>query len=106
MKTKFTLIKFLFFIPFLFTQTNLFSQQSIISGKLTDINNDPLTGAITELRNANDSLLTKVNVADENGQFTFENIKAGNYFLKISLLGFNIFEYKLAIFICNIYFGK
>ena len=92
MNSKFTLFKFLFLIPLLFVQTNLFSQQGIISGKLTDINNEPLTGAITELRNASDSLLDKVNVADEKGQFTFENIKAGNYFLKISLLGFNTYK--------------
>ena len=53
-----------------------------------DDQNLPLTGVITELLNANDSSLTKVNVTDTKGNFSFENIKTGKYFLKTSLIGF------------------
>ena len=59
-----------------------------ISGKITDINNDPLTGAIAELRDAKDSSLAKAGVADVTGKFSFQSVKTGNYFLKASLLGF------------------
>ena len=85
-------IKFLLFIYFLFVHANSFGQQSSISGKIIDKSNEPLTAAIAELRNTSDSSLVKVNVTDGKGQFTFTNIKAGNYFLKISLLGFEAFK--------------
>src|SRR5437868_3997368 len=81
-KKYFLLILFLIFGGF------SFAQQAAISGKITDENNEPLTGTVAELRNAGDSSLAKVNVADAQGMFSFQNVKAGNYFLKTSLLGF------------------
>src|SRR5437773_430899 len=72
-----------------------FCQQAAILGKITDENNESLTGAITELRSAGDSSLVKVNVADSKGQFTFVNVKAGRYFLKASLLGFAAYNGKV-----------
>src|SRR5688572_9447147 len=60
-----------------------------VSGKITDGNNEALTGAVVELRNAADSSLAKANVADAQGKFIMENVKAGSYFLKVSLLGYN-----------------
>src|SRR6266496_677117 len=60
-----------------------------VSGKITDEKNEPLTGAVAELRHAKDSSLAKASVADAEGKFVMENIKAGNYFLKVSLVGFN-----------------
>jgi iron complex outermembrane recepter protein len=59
-----------------------------VSGKITDDKNEPLPGVVAELRNAKDSSLAKVNVTDAKGEYTFINIKAGNYFLKTSLVGF------------------
>src|SRR4051812_44483891 len=67
------------------------SNSAKVSGKITDENNEPLTGAIAELRNAKDSSLAKASVTDASGKYLFENVKAGNYFLKASLLGFNRF---------------
>jgi iron complex outermembrane recepter protein len=72
----------------LFFHASTFAQPGTISGKITDESNDPLTGAIAELRNASDSSLAKVNVADAKGIYSFVNVKAGSYFLKTSLLGF------------------
>lgn len=92
MNYKFYHLKYFLLIPFLLVCMYSFSQQAMLSGKITDEHNEPLTGAIAELRNAKDSSLTKVNVADGRGQFTFVDIKAGNYFLKISLLGFVTFK--------------
>lgn len=63
-----------------------------ISGKISDGNNEPLTGAVAELRNAKDSSLSKASVADATGKYTLENVKAGTYFLKAGLLGFNSFR--------------
>jgi iron complex outermembrane receptor protein len=73
----------LFFLNFSYAQTGS------ISGKITDDNNEPLTGAVAELRNAADSSLAKANAADAKGNFSFVNVKAGNYYLKTSFIGFN-----------------
>ena len=78
------------FLLFLITGTSSFGQ--VISLKITDDKGEPLTGVIGELRNSSDSTLAKVNVADINGSVAFENVKAGNYFLKASLLGFNTYR--------------
>jgi len=60
-----------------------------IQAKITDNNNEPLTGAIAELRQIKDSTLSKVAVADVSGKVIFEQIKPGSYFLKTTFLGFN-----------------
>jgi iron complex outermembrane receptor protein len=65
------------------------SNSGKVSGKVTDGNNEAVTGAVAELRNAADSSLAKANVADVQGKFTMENVKPGNYFLKVSMLGYN-----------------
>jgi len=63
-----------------------------VSGRIADENNEPLTGAVAELRNSGDSALSKASVADANGVFTFVNVKAGHYFLKTSLIGFSPYK--------------
>ena len=60
-----------------------------IQAKITDSKNEPLTGAIAELRLIKDSTLSKVAVADVSGKVIFDQIKPGIYFLKTSFLGFN-----------------
>jgi hypothetical protein len=65
-----------------------FGQSVAIKGKITGSDNEPMTGAVVELRNAKDSSLAKVNIADDKGMYNFENVKAGNYYLKASLLGY------------------
>src|SRR5678810_153730 len=66
--------------------------QSGIHGRITDANNETLTGAVVELRTVKDSTLAKVNVTDAEGQYQFSNVTAGDYFLKASLLGFTPFK--------------
>ena len=58
--TQQLVIRFLlFFTPFI--PFAAFAQTGSVSGKVTDDKNEPLTGAIAELRNADDSSLAKVN---------------------------------------------
>lgn len=86
-------ILLLFFLLF---AVSSFCQTGTISGKISDEANEPLTGAVAELRQAGDSTLAKVNVSDAKGIFSFSNVKAGNYFLKTTLLGFT--PHKSAVF--------
>ncbi len=77
-------LNFLFFLA----TFSSFAQTANLSGAVTDEKNEPLTGAVAELRNSKDSSTVKVNVADANGAFSFENIKAGSYYIKTSFIGF------------------
>src|SRR6185436_673150 len=92
MAIKFSFLKYIFFISWLLLSESSFGQTASITGKVTGTGGDPLTGAITELRNAKDSSLAKVNVADAKGVFSFENVKAGDYFLKVTLLGYTAYK--------------
>lgn len=82
----------------LFTGFNNTYAQSSISGKIADSKEEPLTGAVAELRNSTDSSLVKVNVADADGKFSFVNIKQGEYFLKATLIGFTSFRSEVFSF--------
>jgi iron complex outermembrane receptor protein len=82
----------------LLTGLSAYSQTAKITAKITGKNNEPLTGAVAELRNSKDSSLAKVSVSDVNGIATMENIKAGNYFLKASFLGYNAYRSDAFLF--------
>jgi iron complex outermembrane receptor protein len=84
--------KYIVFFFCLLFYSQAFSQSAVISGKVTDDKNEPLTGTVIELRNSSDSSLAKVNVADANGLFSFLSIKPGKYFLKTSLVGFAAYK--------------
>jgi iron complex outermembrane recepter protein len=92
LNTRYCLIILLLFIA---NCTLSFGQTPAISGTISDENKNSLTGAVAELRRASDSLLVKVNVTDANGAFSFQNIKADDYFLKITLLGYTPFRSEI-----------
>lgn len=96
MKINFKNLKYFAILIAMTLNVQLFAQSSSISGRIVSKSGEALTGAVAELRNVKDSSLSKVNVADANGNYTFENISAGSYFLKISLLGYN--PYISAVF--------
>ncbi len=74
---------------FCFSGFTAVAQQADITGIITGDGNEPLTGAVAELRNAKDSTLAKVSVADLQGKYHLENVKAGEYFIKASILGYS-----------------
>lgn len=63
----------------------------IIKGALTDEKNQAIPFATLMLKSANDSALYKGELTNENGMFSFENIKEGNYFIEIKTIGFEKF---------------
>ncbi len=73
-------------LPFLFS-CSLHSQNSV-SGKITDAKQAPVPYCVVALLLASDSTLIQGKITDENGLYTFTEIKNGNYFLKISTTGF------------------
>lgn len=59
-----------------------------ISGKILDEKNQPLQIATVLLLNAGDSILVKSCISNDNGNFSFEDVKTGNYFISVSFAGY------------------
>lgn len=64
------------------------NSQNSIKGLVSDSTNAPVPFCAMALMNAKDSSLVKGNVSDSVGQFVFEKVKSGNYFIKFSNVGF------------------
>jgi len=62
--------------------------QSSIRGQVVDINGQPLANANVLLLNVKDSALVKGAVSSQSGQFTFEKINSGTYFIASTYVGF------------------
>jgi len=67
--------------------SNSYSQNKL-RGKVIDDKNKPVSFCALALLNASDSTIAKGSITNEDGIFTFENIKPGNYFFKISNFSF------------------
>lgn len=63
--------------------------QSKIQGRVTDINDSPIAGVTALLQKATDSTLVKGAITDYTGNYSFENIAAGNYFISFSHTAFS-----------------
>lgn len=79
-------------LSLLFLSISAFSQDLQITGKVLDDSNKGLPGAVVELTHSKDSLLAKANITDIHGEFSFQDIKPGSYYIKISMLGFNPYK--------------
>ncbi len=77
-----------FLAELLFIPSMSSGQTGKISGKITGAENEMLTGAVAELRNTKDSVLARAAVADAKGEYTLENVKPGEYFIKTTFLGY------------------
>ena len=65
----------------------LFAQQ--ITGSVKDEQGKGLASATVVLKKSKDSSSVKFAVTNNEGQYTFNNIEAGSYFLNISFVGYN-----------------
>jgi hypothetical protein len=76
------------FLSFVSFQAN----SQTITGYLTDKSGIPIAYGQAMLRSSSDSSLLKGEIADESGKFSFENIKAGTYFIEIRAMGYEKFK--------------
>ena len=67
----------------------LLCAQTKIHGAVTDMNGSPLTGASVLLQRKADSGLAKGTVTSKMGDYSFENITTGDYFISFSNTGFS-----------------
>jgi iron complex outermembrane receptor protein len=59
-----------------------------VKGNIVDDQSKPLAGASVMLKKSADSSVVKIAVSDKAGNFSFENIIQGTYFLHISFVGY------------------
>jgi iron complex outermembrane receptor protein len=59
-----------------------------IKGNIVDDQSRALSAASVMLKKKTDSAVVKIAVSDKDGNFLFENINPGNYFLNISFVGY------------------
>lgn len=73
---------------FLLVTFNTLQAQHSISGKITDEQQQPLSFANIILHHSNNSQTPKGVISDEEGNFIFESITEGDYFIEVSMLSF------------------
>ena len=89
-----------FFCFFLFLLGNTIAQDNAkITGKVLDLDGENLSFANVLLNASADSTLVKVEVSDDDGNFTFFNIPAGDYFISMSYVG--MADYSGTSFVLN-----
>lgn len=81
--------KLLFIIYIVFSQFISYCQCAI-RGKITDSTRAPISYASVGLLEVRDSSIYKGIITDIEGNYCFEQIKKGNYFIKASSVGFKI----------------
>ena len=69
--------------------------QGIITGKITNQNNEAIGFANVLFLNTNDSTLIRGTVSDENGSFKISNINQEAILLNISMIGYTSFYQKI-----------
>ncbi len=82
------------FLSVFFFGILLSTAQNTISGKISDINNEPLPFAnVVMVEKGNNNNLKGV-TSDNNGFYSFENIKNGTYSIEVSMIGFKTEKIK------------
>jgi hypothetical protein len=89
MKVFFFSIVFAFVIP----ASYVTAQNPVaVSGKIIETAGENISGATVALLVALDSSLAKVGVSDENGIFELQNVKAGTYLLRVTMVGYENYK--------------
>ena len=86
----------LYYLFFLLATSLLTAQSFSINGKITLETKEKTAVTSAFLYLENTQTLVKVVVTNEEGSYTFSNIKAGNYYIKINYLGFQ--NYNSGVF--------
>lgn len=76
----------------LLTAQLAFAQKFSIKGQVTDSSNTVLPSSTVMLLSQKDSTLVNFGVSDRNGFFEVKNVGAGDYFLKITFVGYATYE--------------
>ena len=77
-------------VVMIFMNASVFAQTiPVISGRVSDEQNNPLQGATVSLLKATDSTVVKFTATDKKGNYEFVINKPGCFFLAVTSVGFN-----------------
>lgn len=82
-----------FIIPLFSFSTRVFNGGTI-KGTLLDDKKNPVPFSTIVLNNAKDSSLYKGEITNEKGEFVFENVKEGDFYIQIRVIGFKTIDSK------------
>lgn len=66
------------------------AQEAVVLGKVMNDKRDPVIYATVVLRNQADSTIYKGEVTNESGEFIFQKVRAGRYYLQVQVIGYDI----------------
>lgn len=89
--------KFLFILFCTICFSNVTFSQNSITGKVIDGSNTPIYGVNVLLMDETGVTMIKGGITDEDGMFSLEKFKDGQYKLTISMLGFDNYEKQIEI---------
>lgn len=85
--------KWLFLVfGFIYSPTVLFAQEYSIKGKIVNEKQEPLSFVNVLLQREKDSTIVQGTSSNQNGVFDIQDIKSGDYLIKISYIGYNIYQ--------------
>lgn len=76
-----------FILCFAAVLVSAFSFSQTITGKVKDINRQPVAGATIRLLNQPDSLPVQTTISEANGSFSFRQLHTGRFILSIDVIG-------------------
>ncbi|MGE0566691.1 MAG: outer membrane beta-barrel protein [Bacteroidia bacterium] len=79
---------FQIFILISFSVNSIIGQNHIVGGKVVDENDSSLVGAVVGVYQSTDSSLVEGKSTNFKGSFRFELSQTGNYFIKVSYIGY------------------
>lgn len=97
MKTtkKFQINRIMLFVGLVLLTSQLFAQSSyVVKGRILNTEKQPVNYATATLQDSQSMEIVGDNVCDENGVFTIENVKPGEYILSVRKEGFSKIESK------------
>ena len=97
MKTtkKFQINRVMLFVGLVFLTSQLVAQSSyVVKGRILNTEKQPVNYATATLQDSETMEIVGDNVCDENGLFTIENVKPGEYILSVRKEGFSKIESK------------
>lgn len=93
MKKIYLLIMIMLTSASLFAETNS-GKQIDVNGTVLDEQRKPIDYATVGLFKASDSSLVKTAMTTPEGKFNFPNVTAGSYYIKINMMGYQIYKGK------------
>ncbi|MDO5980507.1 TonB-dependent receptor domain-containing protein [Flavivirga spongiicola] len=91
------MIKNLFYHFILLLSLSSFSQEYRLNGYVKDDNNNPIAHSNILITSLGGSKIANGTSTDEKGYFIIENLKAGDYILKIRFLGFKTYSTRVEL---------